>query len=575
MPRHNPPGDSLDWSPLSPSTDNARERSVPHGIAKTEPFPKITVAESVQKRKRRRSGRYKPTPLPETLEEASKTTTVSTLAFKGFFVRRRPKVVTSNDVQGASAKQQASSWTLSLAIHAAIVLTLAFLFFPGKPKPPEVVAVFSNEIGDQLDFLTNDEGNLNPNEAEQYELTVPEEFKIDDLIVDEEKELPFDANVNAPSFEQTRVEITEALSGRTDPGLKNDLLAKYGGNRKTEEAVDAGLRWLVKQQNKDGSWSIRGPYSDGIVEKIDNRPAATALALLAFQGAGNTRSSGKYSAVVSKGWKWLLKQQRADGCFTPEQHFYAALFYTHALCTIALCELITLEKKGNSALRKQAQLAVDYLLEGQDPKLGGWRYVPREESDLSVTGWCLMALRTSEMAGLKVPQRHYAAIEDFLNRVSYDDGAGFVYQLDRNGKISDSEKRPSMTATGLMCRKYLGVESNDEALIRGAQYLTEPENLIHFPNSQQEEKNFSSNVYGWYSTSMALKGLGPYNKYWRKWNAAMSTELPKWQEAENSPEAGSWNPQFDEYGFGGGRLYVTCLSILCLEVYYRHLSFTP
>ena len=34
-------------------------------------------------------------------------------------------------------------------------------------------------------------------------------------------------------------------------------------------------------------------------------------------------------------------------------------------------------------------------------------------------------------------------------------------------------KRPSMTATGLMCRIYLGGNSNDDALIRGAKYLTE------------------------------------------------------------------------------------------------------
>ena len=71
---------------------------------------------------------------------------------------------------------------------------------------------------------------------------------------------------------------------------------------------------------------------------------------------------------------------------------------------------------------------------------------------------------------------------------------------------------------------------------------------------------------------MALKGLGPYNQYWRIWNKVLSSELPKRQVPPNSQEAGSWNPESDEYAFGGGRLYVTCLSILSLEVYYRHLS---
>ena len=38
------------------------------------------------------------------------------------------------------------------------------------------------------------------------------------------------------------------------------------------------------------------------------------------------------------------------------------------------------------------------------------------------------------------------------------------------------------------------------------------------------------------------------------------------------PEKGSWGPQRDMYGRVGGRLYTTCLSIYCLEVYYRHLA---
>ncbi len=34
---------------------------------------------------------------------------------------------------------------------------------------------------------------------------------------------------------------------------------------------------------------------------------------------------------------------------------------------------------------------------------------------------------------------------------------------------------------------------------------------------------------------------------------------------------GSWNPEGDEWGDAGGRLMVTSLSCLTLEVYYRYL----
>ena len=482
--------------------------------------------------------------------------------------------LSDNDI--AVTKKGIASYALSVVLHLIIVLFLAFLLLPSPPSQIEVQAIFSEEVGDQLDLFTEDEGNLNPNEAQDYEINVQEELRIEDFSVFEKIELPFDAKALNPAFDQARIDMSEMLSGRVDPGLKNDLLAKYGGNRLTEEAVEAGLKWLQKQQGRDGSWSLLGPYSGGIMGKIDNRPAATALALLAFQGAGNTTSSGKYSSVVRRGWNWLRKQQDADGSFVPSERVHEAYFYTQALCSLALCELITLEKKTSPTLKDKAQLAIDHLLEHQNQELGGWKYDFQIGSDLSVTGWCLMALKTAEMAKLSVPQSAYDKISTFLDSVSYNNGAEYGYET-TNGEILEINKRPSMTAAGLLCREYLGWKPTHQDLQRGAATLIEPHNLILFPpekNASKEiqEKRLNSNVYGCYASSMALKGLGPYNQYWRIWNKVLSSELPKRQVPPNSQEAGSWNPESDEYAFGGGRLYVTCLSILSLEVYYRHLS---
>ncbi len=47
--------------------------------------------------------------------------------------------------------------------------------------------------------------------------------------------------------------------------------------------------------------------------------------------------------------------------------------------------------------------------------------------------------------------------------------------------------------------------------------------------------------------------------------------IPEKQE-RRGPQRGSWDPRGDAWGSrGGGRLFVTCLSIYMLEVYYRHL----
>jgi hypothetical protein len=42
------------------------------------------------------------------------------------------------------------------------------------------------------------------------------------------------------------------------------------------------------------------------------------------------------------------------------------------------------------------------------------------------------------------------------------------------------------------------------------------------------------------------------------------------EQVKDGVERGSWNPQGDDWA-SAGRLYVTCLSVYMLEVYYRHL----
>jgi hypothetical protein len=57
---------------------------------------------------------------------------------------------------------------------------------------------------------------------------------------------------------------------------------------------------------------------------------------------------------------------------------------------------------------------------------------------------------------------------------------------------------------------------------------------------------------------------------WNQWNQIMRQEVPSHQ-TQTGKEKGSWSPSGDRWGAHGGRLYVTCLSVYMLEVYYRHL----
>jgi hypothetical protein len=342
-----------------------------------------------------------------------------------------------------------------------------------------------------------------------------------------------------------------ALTGR-EPGMKEALLKSYGGTGKTENAVALGLQWLERQQHRNGLWSLSGPYADG--SSSENPQAATAMALLAFQGAGYTPAGDTqhpYTRVVRRGWEALLKLMDENGKFfegVPSRH----QLYTQAQCTIALCELYAMT--GDNQYYDAAQKAVDYCVAIQSPA-GGWRYEPGEAGDMSVTGWFVMALQSARMAGIEVPSLVFEKIEQFLDSVQRGDDKGYDVGS-RYSYLPNQGATLAITAEGLLCRQYLGWPRDDPRLNAGVEYLVA--NLPEWNNR---------NVYYWYYATQVLHHME--GKPWREWNEVMRKLLPEHQESRK--ERGSWDPRGDRHGDAGGRLYVTCLSIYTLEVYYRHL----
>jgi hypothetical protein len=119
-----------------------------------------------------------------------------------------------------------------------------------------------------------------------------------------------------------------------------------------------------------------------------------------------------------------------------------------------------------------------------------------------------------------------------------------------------------MTAEGLLCRQYLGWAQHDERIVNGANYLLMPENL---------PKWSERNVYYWYYATQMMHHLE--GEQWKKWNGVMRDLLVE-KQVKAGKERGSWDPMKpvpDQWGPHAGRLYVTCLSVYILEVYYRHL----
>ena len=79
----------------------------------------------------------------------------------------------------------------------------------------------------------------------------------------------------------------------------------------------------------------------------------------------------------------------------------------------------------------------------------------------------------------------------------------------------------------------------------------------------------SNNMYFNYYATQVMHHWG--GEEWTRWNEVMRDHLIRTQHPlKDGHLAGSWDIA-DPHGGGGGRLYMTCLSIMTLEVYYRHL----
>ena len=447
------------------------------------------------------------------------------------------------------ALKNAPPWLVSAVVHMVLMIMLALLFLPALVHNRiELSAIYSEDLGDQLIF----DSPLAGNDPEMVEAPI---LTPDDLrLVDDPFAAPPEADILVPdgvtsTSDLEPISIGMALDGREE-GTKRALLSRYGGNATTEAAVRAGLKWLAKVQGKDGSWSLIGPYSNGA--RSENRPAATAMALLAFQGNGHTHQKGEYKKNVAAGWKWLLAHQNPEGNFFSTGLAHQR-FYTEGQCTIALCELYAMSK--DEQFREPAERAVRYCVRSQG-EAGGWRYDPRIDGDVSVTGWILMALQSARMAGLEVPTETLARAERFLDSVGVAGGSRYPYRKDQ---VASNV----MTAEGLLCRQYLGWKQDDPRLVEGVQWLLQSENLI----SRESRRN----VYYWYYATQTLHHME--GEYWKRWNRVMRQVIPE-QQMKSGREKGSWDPikpKRDRWEPDGGRLFVTCLSIYMLEVYYRHL----
>jgi hypothetical protein len=255
----------------------------------------------------------------------------------------------------------------------------------------------------------------------------------------------------------------ERLTLQLQPGL-NHLLVKIvnvGGAwkfqlshpQRTDQAgintaIDRGVEWLLDQQLIDGSWAeVQGEYRNG----------TTALALYTLLKSG---VSPNHSAILQ-----ALAYLQAY----PSERTYAAG-----------CQLMAAAALKQPQNLWWAEETAGDLLSWQE-RDGGWSY-PDHHTDLSLTQYAALGLRSARALGIEVPPEVWNDMAEFaLNHQQSwrapdrDPEGGFHYRPDHGFT-------GSMTAAGIailhICREQLGDRIRptirrqlDESILAGTRWI--------------------------------------------------------------------------------------------------------
>jgi hypothetical protein len=274
------------------------------------------------------------------------------------------------------------------------------------------------------------------------------------------------------------------------------------------------------------------------------------MAILPFLGAGQTHVEGQYKDTVKRGLAFLINRMQVTSGSLPNGSWLepGGTMYSHGLASIAVCEAYAMTRDPD--LLQPAQLALNFLIEAQDKRGGGWRYSPGQPGDTSVVGWCVMALKSGKMGNLVVPNKTFQDAQKFLDFVSTNNGAYYGYK----SPTGSLQGRQSTVAVGLLCRMYLGWPKEHPGLVQGISFL------------DSFGPDVSDLYYSYYATQVMRHHGGTE---WERWNKKMRESLVA-SQVQQGHAAGSWLED-GRHGSKGGRLYATSLAAMILEVYYRHM----
>jgi hypothetical protein len=370
-------------------------------------------------------------------------------------------------------------------------------------------------------------------------------------------------NLRAQSNVQSKSERAgkEAISDGSE-GTPSDVLPADEW-RRVDAAVDRALTWIAAHQQPDGSF----PTLD------QGQPAVTSFCVLAFMAHGHNPGEGEYGERLNRATDFILSCQKENGLVTllgPEGPRITAdvpipigepAAYNHAISSLALAEVYGMRQSDDSQeIQNAITKSIAATLEMQRwPKdlsadRGGWRYITDDgahDSDLSVTGWQLMFLRSARNAGFDVPQKPIDDAIKFVRRT-------YSPRLGRFGYTTGAGTHASrgMAGAGILALAHAGLHNSAEAQSSG-QWLLRNNFDVYNGNSGEVTTRMDRYHYSLFNSTQAMYQLG--GKYWEEFfpravKALMANQRPD----------GSWDAE--KYGRDRqfGNVYSTALVVLSL-----------
>ena len=317
------------------------------------------------------------------------------------------------------------------------------------------------------------------------------------------------------------------------PSIMEDV--KY--QRAFDAAVDRGLAFLANSQAKDGS----------IGDK--NMPGITSLAVMAFLARGYTPGLPPYGEVINRGIDFILTTPDAKGVMMGAN----GKMYSHHIGTLMLSEVSGMvDPERQTRIDITLARAIRVILDAQDIQksesaAGGWRYSPTDtDSDISLAGWALAALRSARNNGAPVPKEAIEKAVKYILRCRTQDD-GFAYQPGGGPNLA-------RTGIGLLCLELAG-RHRDEVTLKAGQYISK---------QFKADLSFGGDSCRYYVLYYIANGMFQLGgAEWEAFAPKLYNAVLKIQSENGSwPSSGGHEPDVK---------YCTSMAILALSVSYRQL----